>query len=302
MPFSVDALIEQIAAGQRGLVTRAQLLEHGVTSNAIAGRVQARRLRPVHRGVYRVGPVAAAHAREFAAVLACGAHAVLSHGSAARFWEMLPDSGDAAPVEVTVRPEDRRRRPGIRVHRALLRTEDVAVREGIPVTTAARTVLDLAAVLASRELEQLVARAADLKLLPAGELRSLMTRYERRPGTPLLRLILETEAGPALTRSEAEERLLALVRKAQLPAPAANVRIGNYELDFYWQREQVVVEVDGFAFHGSARSFENDRRRDAWLAARGLRVMRVTWRQLTREPEVVLVRLAQALACTDRAR
>ena len=112
----------------------------------------------------------------------------------------------------------------------------------------------------------------------------------------MLRTLLESEARPAWTRSEAEEQLLALIRKAQLPAPETNVRVGSYEVDFYWRRQQLVVEVDGFAFHAAQRSFENDRRRDAWLAAHGVRVMRVTWRQLTDEPVAVVARLAQTLA------
>lgn len=107
------------------------------------------------------------------------------------------------------------------------------------------------------------------------------------------------DAQPALTRSEAEERFLALVRKARLPDPAANVTVGGYEVDFFWDFGGLVVEVDGFAFHSSARMFESDRRRDADLAAAGVRVMRVTWRQIVSEPEALLVRLAQALARTD---
>ena len=77
--------------------------------------------------------------------------------------------------------------------------------------------------------------------------------------------------------------------------PESNVSVGDYEVDFYWRRERLIVEVDGFAFHSSQRKFESDRRRDAGLTARGLRIMRVTWRQLVDEPEAVLVRLAQSL-------
>jgi very-short-patch-repair endonuclease len=107
--------------------------------------------------------------------------------------------------------------------------------------------------------------------------------------------MLACEAGPAFTRSEAEQRFLTLIRKAQLPLPEANVRVGNYEVDFLWRRQALVVEVDGYAFHSSRRRFENDRRRDALLTAGGLNVLRVTWRQVVHEPEAISARVAQAL-------
>src|SRR5690606_40329843 len=115
------------------------------------------------------------------------------------------------------------------------------------------------------------------------------------PGAPLLRALLEREGGPAFARSEAEERFLALVRKARLPGPELNVRIAGEEVDFLWRRERLVVEVDGFEFHSSRDSFENDRRRDADLFGLGLRVVRVTWRHITKEPEATLVRVTRAL-------
>jgi very-short-patch-repair endonuclease len=87
-----------------------------------------------------------------------------------------------------------------------------------------------------------------------------------------------------------------LVRRARLPSPEINIRLGSYEVDFLWPRERVIVEVDGYAFHSSRRAFEDDRRRDADLAARGFHVILITWRQIVSEPEAVLVRLAQALA------
>ena len=112
----------------------------------------------------------------------------------------------------------------------------------------------------------------------------------------MLRALLVGDASPAFTRSEAEARFLALIRKAQLSEPETNVRVGGYEVDFLWRRERVVVEVDGFAFHSSRRTFENDRRRDRELTARGFNVLRVTWRQVASESEALLVRLTQTLA------
>jgi very-short-patch-repair endonuclease len=99
-----------------------------------------------------------------------------------------------------------------------------------------------------------------------------------------------------MTRSEAERRLLELVRAARLPAPATNRRLHGHEVDFVWRPQRLVVEVDGYAFHSSRSAFERDRRRDADLIREGYRVIRLTWRQLTREPEAVVALLARALA------
>lgn len=203
MRFSDDEVIEKLAAGQLGLVTRVQLRARGVTRHAIASRVEAKRLRLLHRGVYRVGPVNAPYARELAAVLACGPHAVLSHRSAGWLWQMLPDPGDAAPVDVSLRTGDRGRRPNIRVHRTYLPAADVTTRDSLPLTTPGRTLVDLSAVLALRDLERAMAQAERLNLLERRDLQSLTARHARRSGAPLLRALLQNDAGPALTRSEA---------------------------------------------------------------------------------------------------
>ena len=123
-----------------------------------------------------------------------------------------------------------------------------------------------------------------------------------RPGARPLRAVLELEKGPALTRSEAERRLLALIRAAGLPAPEHNVRVYGSEVDMLWREQGLVVEVDGFAFHSAREAFERDRMRDARLTRAGLRVMRVTWRRLTGAPQAVVADLAQALAGASRPR
>ena len=112
----------------------------------------------------------------------------------------------------------------------------------------------------------------------------------------MLRQLLERDAPPALTRSVAEDRFLAVVRAAPIPEPEVNVLIGRYEVDFLWRLQRLVVEVDGFEFHSSRTEFESDRLRDAELQASGFRVIRVTWQQLTRQPKAMLARLAEALA------
>jgi very-short-patch-repair endonuclease len=269
------------------------LLAAGLAPPTVDRRVNRRRLRPLHQGVYVVGPVLVPRARELAAALACGPGAAVSHWSAAGLWEMA--TVRAGPVEVGI-PHGDRRHPGIRIHRVGGYGPDEVTRlDRIPLTTPARTLLDLASVAAGRQLERTVAEALARRLVREPDVLALLERHGPRPGTRRLRAILAPGAVAPLTRSEAEELFLKLVREARLPAPEANVRVAGYEVDCYWRAARLVVEIDGFAFHSSARKFESDRRRDQVLVAAGVRVMRVTWRQLTQEPVAQMVRLAQAL-------
>jgi very-short-patch-repair endonuclease len=114
-------------------------------------------------------------------------------------------------------------------------------------------------------------------------------------GAAALRALAAGQAASAFTRSEAERRLLSLVRQAALPEPLVNARVCGFEVDFYWPASRLVVEVDGRAFHGDERAFEQDRLRDQVLVAAGLRVIRVTWRQISENPLAVVARVAQAL-------
>jgi very-short-patch-repair endonuclease len=123
-----------------------------------------------------------------------------------------------------------------------------------------------------------------------------LDRYHGRRGIGRLKKLLEDADPPTLTRSEAEERFLALVRAAGLPAPEVNVRIHGHEVDFFWRDQGLVVEVDGFQFHSSRNAFERDRRRDAELQSAGLRVLRVTWRQIIDAPYATLTNLVRALS------
>jgi very-short-patch-repair endonuclease len=286
-----------LAEKQQGLVTRAQLLEAGMTPDTVRARTKARRLRPIQRGVYLVGPPVAPYLKEMAAVLACGEGAVVSHRSAAALWELLPHPGPSASVDILVPMPDRGRRPGIRAHHtSRLQESEVTTWNRIPVTTPARTVLDLAGELRMQELERVVAKTERESLAAPGELSSLVARHPRRPGVGILRALLSGDASPTLTRSHAEERFLALVKKAQLAMPEVNVGVGGYEVDFLWRPQRLVVEVDGFAFHSSRRAFKRDRRRDSILSLKGLRVLRITWSQIVEEPEAVAALLAHNLA------
>jgi very-short-patch-repair endonuclease len=238
-----------------------------------------------------------------AAVLACGEGAVLSHESAAALWKLLPYLTQPAPIHITVPESDRGRRAGIRVHRIRALPDDETTRlKRIPITTAARTILDLAATVSTFELEQLVARAERANLTTHSKLLSLHARYPKRPGTRALRTLLKRNEPPSLSHPGTEQHLLALIRRARLPLPETNVRVlatetwPGYEVDFLWREHKLVVETDGWATHGDRRSFAADRARDAELAAAGYVVIRFTWRHVTEEPEATVARVAAALA------
>lgn len=293
-----DTVIRELAATQHGVVTREQLVRAGVPAHRIEYRLKAGRLRSLHRGVYGVGPVAATREREMAAVLACGERAVLSHVTASVAWGFVPAPATAAPpVDVTIRAGWRAPGPRVRVHRCrTLAPDEITSRDGLPITTPERTLLDLATGVRGRELERALARADREGLLDRGTLERIMGRNPGRRGTRRLRALLTDGVPPALTRSEAETRFLTLIRKARLRAPETNVIVRGHEVDFLWRAERLVVEIDGFAFHSSRSAFEADRRRDRVLAAAGLRVIRVTWAQLTKEPEELLAQVILALA------
>ncbi len=293
--------MRSLAARQHGLVARVQLLAAGVPAHVIDRRLARGRIDAVHRGVYRVSPAPLPYERQMAALLTCGASAVVSHRSAALLWKLLPGSPGDAPVDVTVPRRHPASLRGLLVHRvSCLPADEVTLVEGIRATVPARTLLDLARNGDPRELEQAVAQADRTGLTTRADLARLATRHPHRRGVMAIRALLAAGAEPAFTRSEAETCFLALVRKAQLPAPAVNVALRGYEVDFFWRAEGLVVEIDGFAFHSSPAAFERDRRRDAVLAAAGFRVLRITWRQIAREPQALLVRLAQALVQAHR--
>ena len=297
----VDALIAAVADRQMGLVTVRQLGAAGLGRSGTQARLRRGALHRIHRGVYLVGhPIPPPHALKLAAVLACGEGAVLSHRSAAETWELIRPTDDA--VDVMVPGRIRASRPGIRVHRTGSLPRDQRTRRlGIPVTTAARTLLDFAEQGETREVEKAFYEALAQRRTSLPQLRKLLDHSPGRKGAPLLRELLDQYGTPTITRHEAENVLFALIRRGRLPAPARNVRIGAHEIDFFWPEERLNAEIDGYQWHRYRN--ERDRVRDAKLAAQGIRVMRIPWRILTNEPEAVLVRLAQALSpgCAPRS-
>jgi very-short-patch-repair endonuclease len=183
------------------------------------------------------------------------------------------------------------------VHRiARLHPQDATRNQGIPVTSPARTLLDLAATTNQRDLARVTEEAQVQRRVSTHSLNEQFSRYPTHRGTAALRHAIR--ADPALTRSEAERIFLELIRAARLPAPEGNVELRGWEVDFIWPDRKLVVEIDGYAFHSSRSSFERDRRRDRELQAAGYRVLRFTWRELTEEREAVVATLAaERLTC-----
>lgn len=236
-----------------------------------------------------------------AAVLAAGADAVLSHRSAAALWGIRETA--ASRIDVTL-PRWSRRRAGIAAHQAALGPDEITVRCGIPVTSAPRTLLDLASLLAPRQLERAAEQAEALALTDPLSLGDLVARHHGRPGVRALRRILDSwHVGATLTRSELEERFVSFLDARGFARPEVNAWIetaaGWFEVDFLWRRERVIVELDGYMHHGTRAAFERDRARDRALQAAGWRVIRVTWRQLHDAPNEVAKELRAILRTTN---
>jgi very-short-patch-repair endonuclease len=271
-----DPQIAALADAQHGVVARHQLLVRGLTAREIERRVAARRLNPVHRGVYAVGHRRlTVEGRWMGAVLAIGPGAVLSHASAAMAWD-LRRTGSGV-IHVTVRGDSgRERRRGLKVHRSVTLTDaDVTVHRGVPITTPARTIFDLARTLDGRALEHVIDLADQRHLVDFGELRDY--------ASPSLQAVL-ARYSPAPTRSELEEAFLRMCDDHAIPRPETNTRIEGIEVDFVWRDVRLVVEVDGYRYHRAPTAFEDDRERDVRLVARGWRPLRFTWRQLEHRP------------------
>lgn len=282
----MDAEIAALADAQYGIVSRGQLLELGVTRRGVEHRLAVGRLHPLHRGIYAVGHrVLPAKGHWMAGVLAGGPGAVLSHRSAAALWNIRPTA--RARIDVTV-GRNKRPRPGIEFHRTELPQDEKTTHEGIPVTTVARTLVDLAATLDRARLEKALAQAEIQRLHTGLPLNAAVRRHATRPGVKSLAAALEDTRWTAnITRSELEDRFLAFLDAHNLRRPETNVLIEGLEVDCVWRDKRVIVELDGRATHGTRQAFERDRQRDRILQAAGWRVIRLTWRQLTRDGEAV---------------
>jgi hypothetical protein len=200
---------------------------------------------------------------------------VLSHATAAAAWELRAPG--AGVMHVTVR-RNRTKRAGLRVHRSrTLTPDDVTTHRNIPITTPARTIIDLARTVTGRPLEQALDQAEHRRLLDFADLRS-------GPIPRSLQAVLSLYTATTPTRSELEERFLALCHDHGIERPEVNAQVEGYEVDFVWRKKRLIVEVDGYAYHRSPSQFELDRERDVELTSNGWDVLRFTWTQITRRP------------------
>lgn len=277
----VDARVAQRAARQWTIVDVEDLRACGVSDRAIAGRVRAGRLFPFHRGVYSVVPNPPLEGCWLAAVKACGPDAVLSHYSAAALYGWL--KWDGRDPEVTT--PTLRRHAGIRTHRSS-DVERVFIK-GIPVTPAARTLIDLSSMLPFDALRRAVNEALNQRRIRAGD---LVTSKHR--GAKKLRAVLATAAP---TRNEYEDIVHAIMDQAGVATPATNVPYLGFVPDFRWPEQRVILEADSAQFHDHLLARADDAERQAVLEANGETVLRTTWREITTRPDRLVARVRAAL-------
>ena len=300
----MDVVLAALANEQHGPFGLDQMRALGLSARAVQKRVQAGRLHRIHHAVYSLVP------RELlnweglymAAVLACGPGAVVSHRSAARLHELR--NYGYTKIEMTVPRRSRRKHEGVLVHcSTTLNDKDVTVVNNIPVTTVARTLLDLGEPLTARQLERAFDQADILQVLDGRAINDQLARNPTRPAAKAIRHVLNTHyIGSTPTDNDFEEALLQLTRSLGLPDPRAQYYIDPGDgdppirADFAWPDRKIVVETDGHRTHGTRNAFETDRRRDQRLIAAGWTVIRTTWRQLNQRPHELKPVLLKLLA------
>lgn len=284
------ARLWKLAEGQHGVVARSQLLDLGLSPDAIKNRVVKGRLHPVWRGVYAVGrPQLTRRGRWMAAVLSCGPDAALSHGSAAALWEI--GNEERGRIEVSVPAHVLRRRRGIVVHRRASMAGERTVHDGIPVTAPVTALIDIALRLSRGRLEAAINDADKRGLANPEELRDAIDTLPRRPGIARVREVLDGQT-LTLTDSELERRFLRIVRDAGLPLPQTQREVSGFRVDFYWPDIGLVVETDGLRYHRTPAAQARDRLRDQAHAFAGLTCLRFTHAQVRHESGYVRATLA----------
>jgi len=283
--LAADLLVAARARSQWGVLSHAELSACGLSSDAIARRVRRGRLHRLHRGVYAVGHAAPPwEGHLLAAVKACGPAAVVSHFAAAALWDIL--DRDDRHLEVTLPGTSTRVHRGIVVHRSrTLEAMDVTRHRGFRVTTPARTLLDLAAILDERQLRRAVSRAQSLQRVNVRQLADTSARRMGAPGRKRLARLIAGAAAP--TRSALEDAVLTVMLDGGLERPDINVpltvRGRRVVPDFRWAAQRLIVEADSVTWHDNPTARADDAERQALLEASGERVIRVTWEQaLTR--------------------
>jgi predicted transcriptional regulator of viral defense system len=285
-PSTVAQVIARIARDQHGVVTRAQLLTAGVSADEVKRRATAGALIRVHRGVYRVGHRApSVYANYMAAVLACGPGALLSGRAAGHLLDLLK----RPPSVPEVRTNTERRIEGVstvRTRRAMRGT----IWFGIPVTTPAQTLVDLAPDLDDDELPRACHEAGIKHETTPRQVEAVLGRSK---GAARLRAVLAGDA--PVTLSALERRFLSLIDGVGLPRPITNKRASTKYVDCRWPDHHLTVELDSYQFHNSRHSWEQDRRRDREAYRRGDQLRRYTYDDVVIEPSTMLTELAELL-------
>lgn len=292
-----DARIALLANRQHGVVSWRQLIEAGFGRGAIDHRVRIGWLHRIHRGVFAVGhPPLTREARWMGAVLACGDGAGLSHASATALWDIRQYSGTWIDVTVSSRA-GRAKRDRIRLHRSSAFTrDDITTRRGIPVTTIARTLLDVAATLSAAGLARTLEQTEIRRLFDLSAVDQTLARHPGHRGAARLTRASSLYRGDEFTRSQLEHAFLALCDAHGIPRPLVNHIVEGQEVDFLWPDHRLIVETDGRATHLTHAAFERDRARDARLLVLGYRTLRFTDLQVRFGGETVAATLSAVLA------
>jgi very-short-patch-repair endonuclease len=302
-----DREIARLAACQHGHVHRQQIYLADIKRGGIAHRLKQGRLYVTLPSVYRVSPAPPGHlGRAMAAALRFRGSAVVACRDAAEIWNFVDTTRrglSGQPVDVLLVATSFHVLPGIHVRRvATLPRQDIRWRHGIPVTSPARTLLDLAAVFDDFELEAALATAFRRGAVRPNQIADVINRNSHAKGARTLGALAEAAAKPHDTRSDYERRLLALIRKAELPLPRTNAYVGQHMVDMLWPDLKFVVEFDSWSFHGHRSSFEQDRLRDQVLSTLDHQVMRVTARHVDRTPTALVARLAAIMTARRLSR
>jgi very-short-patch-repair endonuclease len=286
-----------LATRQAGAVAKRQLLSLGFGEEAIKVRLDRGQLAAIHRNVYSVGHVRAdRRARWWAAVLAYGPDALLSHRSAAARWGLARAERTVTEVTASTGRQGFSRRQRIWIHRGRLDGEDRTERNDIPVTSVARTLFDLAEVVDFGRLEGAWEEADRLHLLRLPAVEQVCARgYGRRALKPIRRLLTEARAA-ATVRSPLEERFQHFCRFYDLPPHHTNITVLGYEVDVLWPAAHLVVELDSWEFHRHRAAFQRDRARDTRLLVAGYRTIRITHDRLDTEASTLATEIKQLLS------
>jgi very-short-patch-repair endonuclease len=273
------------------VVARRQLLAAGVSADEIRDRVEKGALIVEYRGVYRVGHRAPSlEAHYLAAVLACGEGAVLCGRAAGHLWGLL--KGPAPAPEVTCPTE--RRVKGIKTRRARRAKREATSWQGIPITTPARTLVDLAAVLDESELARACHEADVRHHTTPTQVEAILARHPNVPCAARLRAVLRGEI--RVTLSKLESRFLERLEAAGLPLPQTNRVVGSRRVDCRWPEQRLTVELDGYRYHHTRHAWEQDRQREREARARGDEFRRYTYGDVLEEPELMMAELRALLS------